>query len=454
MSVYRTLHTSAFFICSAGVMMRSAFSSRPGCLFQRRVVRACAMLSAVCLAFAPGLASGQAKDNPVELSPVPSKSNINATLKTLQELYAEQYKNRSPKARQEFAKSLLTVADEDNQLLTRYVLYAEALRISEELGDCQTAWRAIGRISKQFEIDEIHARVELLTAVGKKNRDPDAAYHITLLAQPRIELLVANDQFPSAIKLTKALESVAKRSRNRPLARELASSQKEMERLAKLHAGLRPAYNKLKENPDDQRGNESLGNFYFFEKGDYQKGVPFLAKGNDPQLAAIAQQELESKRSSTAGSKDLLAVADGWWDLAESVDDKSRQAPLRSHAVALYVQLANRLAGIDKVRVQKRINAQFSLQDDFFGVVWEFPWRTQDDWIGVQFRKDGKLSYTIKDTQESKTADWQATAEGLFVRPSQKRYFIFKLDSQGNLVGEKYEPKQFREMVAGVRANQ
>ena len=267
-------------------MMRSAFSNRPSCLFQRRVVQVCGMLLAVCLAFASGLASGQAQDKPAELSPVPSKSNMDATLKTLQGLYAEQYKNRSPKARQAFAKSLLAVADEDNQLLTKYVLYSEALRISEELGDCQTAWRAIGKISKQFEIDEVHARVELLTAIGKKNRDPDAAYHITLLAQPRIELLVVNDQFLSAIKLSKALESVAKRSRNKPLARELTNSQKELERLAKLHARLRPAYAKLKENPDDQRGNESLGNFYFFEKGDYQKGVPFLAKGNDPQLAA------------------------------------------------------------------------------------------------------------------------------------------------------------------------
>ncbi|MCH2181438.1 MAG: hypothetical protein MK108_05480 [Mariniblastus sp.] len=433
--------------------VQSPDRNAPRIPFRLQAVLASLWLMGASAALLSPLASGQDRDASAKRSPVPARAKIDATLKTVRGLYAEQYQNRQPQAQRDFAISLLAVADEDSQLPAKYVLYSEALRISQGLGDYQTAWKAIDKISRRFEVDDIRVRAKLLTDFGKKNRDPDLAYNLTLLVQPKIQSLVDQNQFPAAIRLTESLESVAKRSRNKVLARDLTNSQKEMERLAKQYAALRPAYAALKQNPDDPPSNQSVGYFLFFEKGDYREAIPFLAKSDVPQLTAIAKQEMKTRRDSEATDKDRLAIADRWWNLAASVEDEERQTKLRGHAAGLYSELASGLAGIDKVRVQKRIQDQFSLQDDFFGAVWEIPWKTQDNWVGVQFRKDGKVRYTIKETQELKTVDWQATARGLLVQPSQKRYFIFNLDSQGNLFGEKYEPKQFRERATGVRTN-
>ena len=163
----------------------------------------------------------------------------------------------------------------------------------------------------------------------------------------------------------------------------------------------------------------------------------------------MAKRELQDK-SPEATIKDKLATADNWWELANELNDPTTKDLVKNHAILLYSGMTDQLAGIDKVRVQKRINSQGPIQDEFFSSVWEFRWQTQDDWIGVRFRKDGRVSYTIKTTQLSKTVPWQITANGILVRPNEKRYFIFKLDNQRDLIGEKYEPTQFKERVTGV----
>lgn len=398
----------------------------------------------------PACVTGQSSDQPNRLHPVPSKSELRETLKTIQGLYAEQYRNRTPQGRQKFAETLLVVGAEDEQLPAKYVLFSEALRISRELGDYKTAWKAINKLSQCFQLDDLKIRVDMLKDIGKKNRDPEIAYQLAFMVQPNIESFIAQDRFTAAIKLIQCIESIAKRSSNKSLARESANSEKNLELLAKRYAALESYRATLKTNPNDPVANGKLGQYYFFDKKNSQKGLPLLAKSRHPELAALAKRELQAK-TTEAKIQDKLAIADDWWKLANAADEQATKDRLKNHAILLYSELADQLTGIDKVRVQKRINSQGLIQDEFFSSVWELRWQTQDDWVGVRFRKDGKVSYTIKPTQVSKTVPWQMTAKGIVVRPNQKRYFIFKLDDQRNLIGEKYEPTQFKERVTGVR---
>ena len=104
----------------------------------------------------PSCVTGQSSDQPNQLHPVPAKSELRATLKTIQGLYAEQYRNPTPQGRQKFAETLLVVGAEDEQLPAKYVLFSEALRISRELGDYKTAWKAINKLSQCFQIGRAH----------------------------------------------------------------------------------------------------------------------------------------------------------------------------------------------------------------------------------------------------------------------------------------------------------
>ena len=407
---------------------------------------------------APTSVIGQSSKKQSRLLPVPTKSDIRTTLKTIEGLYADQYLNRAPQARQKFAKTLLVVGEEDKHPTVKYVLFSESLRISRELGDYQNAWQAIDKISQHFEVDELKIRVDLLKDIGKKNRDPEAAYQLAFMVQPSIDLLVVQDRFASAMKLTQSIESIAKRSGNKPLAREWANSEKNLQMLAKRYAELQPYRATLKTNPNDPGANSKLGWYYFFDKKNSEKGLPLLAKSHHSQLATLAKRELQD-RSPEATVKNKLATADDWWELAKELNDPTAQDRLKNHAILLYSRMTNQLAGIDKVRVQKRINSQGPIQDEFFSSAWEFRWRTQDDWI-VRFRKDGKVSYTNKTTLLSDTVSWQMTANGILVRfENFERYYIFKpgLGDQRDLVGEKYRydrgPNELMERMTGVRVD-
>jgi len=65
----------------------------------------------------------------------------------------------------------------------------------------------------------------------------------------------------------------------------------------------------LAKKPDDPEANFTAGKYLCLVKGDWDKGLPLLAKGSDAKLKELAQKEL-------AGPKDAAeqaAVGDGWW---------------------------------------------------------------------------------------------------------------------------------------------
>ncbi len=80
--------------------------------------------------------------------------------------------------------------------------------------------------------------------------------------------------------------------------------------------------NIVSENPEDAEASLHLGRLYCFEQDDWDRGLPYLARGDDAELAKLAQQDLE-------GPADLLGqlrLADAWWDLAQTRDDAEKDA--------------------------------------------------------------------------------------------------------------------------------
>ena len=52
---------------------------------------------------------------------------------------------------------------------------------------------------------------------------------------------------------------------------------------------------KLKTNPDDPQANLALGRYRCFAKGDWEAGLPLLAKSGDAALASLAKKALEAR---------------------------------------------------------------------------------------------------------------------------------------------------------------
>lgn len=94
--------------------------------------------------------------------------------------------------------------------------------------------------------------------------------------------------------------------------REVGALQKEFSKLAK-------ARDTLKKSPSDPTANEAVGRFYAFAKGDWDVGLPMLARCGDPSLKAAAM--LEARRPADIEAQ--VKLGDLWREVAESDNDKN-----------------------------------------------------------------------------------------------------------------------------------
>ena len=106
----------------------------------------------------------------------------------------------------------------------------------------------------------------------------------------------------------------------------------------------------LDKKPDDAAANLTVGKYYCFQKGDWEKGLPMLALGQDETLKAVAAQEI----AGVTKPDDQVKVGDAWWDLAEKEQGRV-QATLRGRANYWYQQALPELSGLAKAKLEKRI---------------------------------------------------------------------------------------------------
>src|SRR5204862_8007924 len=105
--------------------------------------------------------------------------------------------------------------------------------------------------------------------------------------------------------------------------------------VAVLKAGYdkaKPAEKQLEQTPHDPDANLALGRYTCLVRGDWESGLPMLAKGADKDFAVIAAADLET----TTWAADLMATAGAWWDLAEKQTDPTDRAKLRERAAYWY----------------------------------------------------------------------------------------------------------------------
>ena len=93
----------------------------------------------------------------------------------------------------------------------------------------------------------------------------------------------------------------------------------------------------------------ALGQFYCFQKQDWDKGLPLLAKGGNARLAEVAQKEL----APPAEAADQVKLGDAWDALAKATPVFHDM--MQSKAYQWYLKALPNLADKDKDRVEKLV---------------------------------------------------------------------------------------------------
>jgi WD40 repeat protein len=114
---------------------------------------------------------------------------------------------------------------------------------------------------------------------------------------------------------------------------------------------LKPFLERLEKDPKDGEAALKVGEYYALLKGNWKAALPLLARGSDEGLKAQAHKDQAAPKE----GKDQLAVADGWWDLAEKYKGAA-QTHLLQRARHWYEQAAQGLTGLSRTKALKRID--------------------------------------------------------------------------------------------------
>lgn len=95
----------------------------------------------------------------------------------------------------------------------------------------------------------------------------------------------------------------------------------------------------LQANPRSAADNELVGRHLCFKAGDWDEGLPLLARGGDGALAKAAAAELRARAGDPPDPAALIRAAKTWWDIVADTLPSTDEAwlPIRAHTKALYL---------------------------------------------------------------------------------------------------------------------
>jgi hypothetical protein len=274
---------------------------------------------------------------------VPEKRELAATRKLFRELFQKDLADGSSNARHSLALKLMGEAARcQDKPLDQYVLYAAAYQAAVDAEDLGLCFDAINDLSAAFEVDGLAMKAQALIAGGLKAATPAAAYDKCRVAIPVLAELIEAEDYATAGKMARLLQTAANGDAFLKPAvakwiKTLEVNRVSFDRYAKARQKLRTA-------PDDAAAKEDVGAYLCFCKGDWQKGLPWLAGGTQPDVQNLARKEMNGPTESDA----LEQLAAGWAAVAAKQADGYRQG-IREHAIDLY-----RKALIDTTGLQKR----------------------------------------------------------------------------------------------------
>ncbi len=109
----------------------------------------------------------------------------------------------------------------------------------------------------------------------------------------------------------------------------------------------------LKDNPADANANLTAGRFKCFDKGDWEHGLAFLAKGSDAALRSAAAADL----AQPTAKSERISLANDWWALSEKTAGSSARL-LQARAAFWYQQaLPDVTTPLEKTLLEKRLAA-------------------------------------------------------------------------------------------------
>lgn len=256
-------------------------------------------------------------------------------------------------------QSALETKDDPN---AKYTLLRNAVTLAVQAGDLGSALQVRSIMAEEYSAEIIPNRLALAVQAANTVRTPQANAVLTNLCAELIDSAVAEDQFDVMEKLADIAADSAKKSRNRALLKDMLALIARAESVKGKYEQLGVAQLSGRAPSANASRNVDAGKYHCFIKDDWNRGLPFFAKGSDPRLKLLATLELSKPESTKAH----LQLGDGWSQIAEHQADELIKTTIQKRAAAWYELAIPELDESKRTVVEEKF---MSLFDEEEGII-------------------------------------------------------------------------------------
>ena len=281
--------------------------------------------------------------------PVPDVDNLDKSRKTIHGIFNKEFADANKTAtRIAWSEKLIEKGLETtDDPAGRYVLFDEAALQAIEAPELSLAYRAIDEIAKTFDINPHLRKAELLELTVEKTKFVTYHKKSAEAGLAAFEDALRNDEFAAASDLLKAAKKAAEAVKDLGLVTKIMAASERLVSKNKLWNQFTDARTILEMSKDDPAANYDTGRYLCFLKGQWNSGLPFLAKGPTGREVELAAMDLNKTKT----DQDKLAVADGWKALADSADTLFQYQQKR-RAAFWYQRAIPQLTGLSRTRAE------------------------------------------------------------------------------------------------------
>jgi hypothetical protein len=165
----------------------------------------------------------------------------------------------------------------------------------------------------------------------------------------RVDQMGEADEFDRAVKYANVAKGIATKIGDTSSTQEWTNRAKDLATLKTQYGGYKAAKELIMAGTADAAAFTKWGTYLCLLKGDFDAGLPYLAKGDDAALAALAKRESNPNRDAA----ETAAIADEWYAVGEK--SKLFRGQAWRHALGFYQDARPSLSGLAATKIQKRV---------------------------------------------------------------------------------------------------
>jgi hypothetical protein len=236
----------------------------------------------------------------------------------------------------------------------QYAYLSESSLVAARAGDLSTALDAVNQLWRRFDVSLPELKCAALEQAQEAASKPVPNRTIAQKALLLVDRSLMTEEYDGAERLLKVARlAAAKADMKRVLEKSVEQATRKLEQMRGEYEKVKSAARTLEDKPDDPEANLLLGTFRCVHKGDWEGGLPLLAKGSDKTLAVLAEKDL----ADTADAAEQAKLGDGWYDLAAKTTEKKVKSAWQLRAYQWYQDASSNpnLSKSEQTRLKGRL---------------------------------------------------------------------------------------------------